>query len=69
MVKKAVSSRVFDLERKASYMDHEFDEAYICIALGKESSETGQDALKRKELAKSAADYWTRTKMLFGVLA
>ena len=68
-VKKTVSSRVFDVESKAAYMDHEFDEVYMSIALGRKDLEMAQDGAKAKELAKSASEYWTRTKLLFGVLA
>ncbi|KIW70832.1 hypothetical protein PV04_03070 [Phialophora macrospora] len=69
LVKEAVSLRIFAAEAKPGYMHNEFDEVYLGIALGHEHAASTQDAATRKELVKSASEYWTRTKLLFGVLA
>ncbi|OAG43004.1 hypothetical protein AYO21_02623 [Fonsecaea monophora] len=65
LVKEAVRSHIFSPERKAWYMENEFDELYLSIALGRDTSAMARD----KAHIKSASEYWTRTKLLFGVLA
>lgn len=63
LVKEAVAARIFTVESKASYVNNEFDEAYLGFALGKYREPTAGT------IAKSAAEYWTRTKLLFGILS
>jgi hypothetical protein len=69
LVKEAVRLRIFAPEVKPGYMHDEFDEVYLGLALGHEHAGSTQDPTARKELVKSASEYWTRTKLLFGVLA
>ncbi|KIW27491.1 uncharacterized protein PV07_07224 [Cladophialophora immunda] len=64
LVKEAVGSHIFRSEVKAWYMENEFDEAYLSIALGRDTSA----APREKTNIKSASEYWARTKLLFGVL-
>ncbi|ETI23682.1 hypothetical protein G647_05485 [Cladophialophora carrionii CBS 160.54] len=69
LVKEAVRLRIFTSEVKPGYMHTDFDEVYLGIALDRDHAEFAQDVSNRKELVRSAAEYWTRTKLLFGVLA
>ncbi|EXJ62471.1 hypothetical protein A1O7_02908 [Cladophialophora yegresii CBS 114405] len=69
LVKEAVRARIFDPEVRSGYMHNQFDEVYLGIALDRAHAELTQDILNRKELVKSVSEYWTRTKLLFGVLA
>lgn len=62
-VKETAAVRIFTSESKANYVNNEFDEAYLGIALGKRPEQT------TATVAKSAAEYWTRTKLLFGILS
>lgn len=67
LVKKAVAAEVFDTERKGKYLETGFDEAYLRVGL-----QDGVNVANSKvepENVKSAIEYWTRTKLLFGVLA
>ncbi|KAJ9603361.1 hypothetical protein H2200_012139 [Cladophialophora chaetospira] len=68
LVKQAVGCRIFDPESKGLCIENEFDDAYLSTALGRTSGENAQDGQISKELAKSASEYWARTKLLFGVL-
>ncbi|EXJ72470.1 uncharacterized protein A1O5_04974 [Cladophialophora psammophila CBS 110553] len=65
LIKEAVRSHIFRPESKCWYMENEFDEGYLSIALGHDETAAARD----KEMLKSASEYWTRTKTLFGVLA
>jgi hypothetical protein len=69
LVKSSVRFRVFDPEKKSLYLENEFDEAYIGLALGSDTRDKIQDDLKGKEVAKAASEYWTRTRLLFGMLS
>ena len=68
LVKRTVRTRIFKPELEGSFMENDFDQAYLSVALGESLSGISQDA-KSKELAKPASQYWTRTKLLFGVLS
>ncbi|KIX96750.1 uncharacterized protein Z520_07470 [Fonsecaea multimorphosa CBS 102226] len=65
LVKEAVRSHIFRSESKVWYVENEFDEAYLSIALGRDTSTLPEE----KANIKSASEYWARTKSLFGVLA
>ncbi|KAI1611875.1 hypothetical protein EDD37DRAFT_566157 [Exophiala viscosa] len=65
LVKKDVGARVFMPEHRQDYMEHEFDEAYLRIALDQEDG----SAVEMKRKSPVEFDYWLRTKLLFGVLS
>ncbi|KIV76902.1 hypothetical protein PV11_08752 [Exophiala sideris] len=65
LVKKEVAARIFMPEHTKDYMEHEFDETYLRIAL--DHGDEGASETKRQSPAEF--DYWTRTKLLFGVLS
>jgi hypothetical protein len=68
-VKSQVQARIFDPEHKAAYMVNEFDEIYLRAALST-AGDTGDDASRPSEThIQAAQDYWTRTKLLFGLLS
>ncbi|KAL2426597.1 hypothetical protein ABEF95_010430 [Exophiala dermatitidis] len=80
MVKNAVRREIFEkdgaVETKSLYTVTEFDEAYLGAALSDNTSkssnqsETGSRATHTGATKNAAAvDYWTRTKLLFGLLA
>ncbi len=69
LVKRAVRTRILEPGSKGSFMENDFDEAYLGFALGQSPTAADQDGLNSRELAKSASQYWTRTKLLFGVLS
>ncbi|KIV91506.1 hypothetical protein PV10_06038 [Exophiala mesophila] len=68
-VKDHCRARIFAAEHRSWYMENAFDEAYLLQALKTTSSsdeKPNADALLHE---KAAAEYWTRTKLLFGPLA
>ena len=65
-VKRMVREKLIDAEQKELYMVNAFDEAYLRAALG-DRSRGGSDN-ERSEETKKAEEYWSRTKLLFGVL-
>lgn len=69
LVKKAVSERVFKFEFKSRYLQHEFDEAYLCHALNHTMAGSVSGSSEANETVRSAAEYWARTRLLFGLLA
>ena len=69
LVKKAVGLRIFETKLENSYMHHDFDKVYLAIALELKPTGNSGDAWTSAELSTSASEYWTRTKLLFGILA
>ncbi|EHY56972.1 hypothetical protein HRR83_001959 [Exophiala dermatitidis] len=80
MVKDAVRHQIFETDdagkTKSLYTVTEFDEAYLGAALSDNTNkapnqvEADSKAMDTKTSQKAAAvDYWTRTKLLFGLLA
>lgn len=70
-VKQVVLSRVTDQngELKARYIKSEIDEAYLGLALGVERDrERDGEGQIQTDAQRRAATYWSRTKLLFGVL-
>ena len=69
LVKKAVAADVFDAEKKVKYIETDFDEAYLRLALDHGSESSNASPSESKQTSRSESEYWTRTKLLFGVLA
>lgn len=68
-VKDHCRARIFASEHRAWYMENAFDEAYLLQALKTSSSPGEKKSADVLEHEKAAAEYWTRTKLLFGPLA
>jgi hypothetical protein len=68
-LKKTTTDHIFALERKAWYMENDFDEAYLGMALGFETRDEGEISPEVQKQMRGAQEYWTRTKLLFGMLA
>ncbi|KAK6368091.1 hypothetical protein LTS17_009831 [Exophiala oligosperma] len=68
LVKKAVAAEIFDPESKGNYVDTDFDEAYFRVAL-QDGSDIAKPKLTESEKTQQAIEYWTRTKLLFGMIA
>lgn len=69
LVKKAVSTQIFDSDTKSWYSENEFDEAYLSIALKHATDRSAPETAETKQIVRSASEYWTRTKLLFGLLS
>lgn len=68
-VKVQVQARVFDSEHKTAYMINQFDEAYLRAAL-RATINTDETLLHSAGgHDRPAQEYWTRTKLLFGLLS
>ena len=63
-VRKVTSLRIFHEEHKRYYLRNEFDEVYLRTALGGSIDEVQVETGVRK----AAVEYWSRTRLLFGVL-
>jgi len=72
-VKSQVQARIFEAEHKATYMVNKFDEVYLGAALNSAGNTNGDEDDDASQLPNSnvqaARDYWTRTKLLFGLLS
>lgn len=68
LVKKKITARIFTSGYQTYYVEHEFDEAYLRIALADEK-DTDDPEKKKKRKSSAEFEYWTRTKLLFGVLS
>ncbi|KIX09134.1 uncharacterized protein Z518_00212 [Rhinocladiella mackenziei CBS 650.93] len=66
VVKKTVTRRIFDAEHQRWYVENELDAAYLKAALGYDTEESASNP---SEAGRAGVEYWTRTKLLFGVLA
>jgi hypothetical protein len=64
VVKEVIMQRIFDEEHKKHYLRNEFDEVYLRTALGGSMDELQVESGVRKP----AVEYWSRTRLLFGVL-
>lgn len=64
-VKEAVLLQVVNGETKAHYLRNAFDEVYLRTALGGSTTEMEE---VDGEVRKAAVEYWSRTRLLFGVL-
>lgn len=69
VVKRTAGIWVFDDGRKKLYMETEFDEAYLRVALQHDLREPASKASTVDKRSSPELDYWARTKLLFGVLA
>ncbi|KAK5195675.1 hypothetical protein LTR96_002436 [Exophiala xenobiotica] len=69
LVKKAIAAEIFDAERRVNYIQTEFDEAYLRLALGNGPESLSPKSSESKQTSLPELEYWTRTKLLFGVLA
>ncbi|EXJ83707.1 hypothetical protein A1O1_07331 [Capronia coronata CBS 617.96] len=67
-MKKAIRHQVSDAGQKSNYARNEFDEAYLGAALGHVLPEHSSKDAGSDMTARAAAEYWKRTKSLFGVL-
>ncbi|EXJ87583.1 hypothetical protein A1O3_04543 [Capronia epimyces CBS 606.96] len=69
MVKKAVYHRIFGTANVSSYTSSGFDQAYLRAALGPDPRQNLSKESDSEADVPAAAEYWTRTKLLFGVIA
>jgi hypothetical protein len=65
IIKTATLSHILDPEKKEHYRRNIFDEVYLRTALGGDTTEMGEVDV---ETRKAAVEYWSRTRLLFGVL-
>ncbi len=64
--KEAVASHIFREDQKLLYVETSFDDGYLRIALGLPLPE---DRLPSSPQGRVIKEYWSRTKLLFGILA
>ncbi|KAK5065277.1 hypothetical protein LTR84_001115 [Exophiala bonariae] len=68
-IKIQVQARVFNPEHNTAYMMNDFDEAYLRAALGSTTDTVGSASHSAGGHDRAAQEYWTRTKLLFGLLS
>jgi len=68
-VKKAAKIKIFDEDYKLFYMRNRFDEIYLEEALNIQPDPVDKSNNEESEERVKAVEYWTRTKLLFGLLA
>jgi len=67
-VKRVVRERLLDPAHKQFYVETEFDEAYLSAALNGENGDSTASDQWRAQV-KTGVEYWSRTRVLFGLLA